>query len=186
MLRVSEHSNDPSTSFSWLSVRLLLPFTCTVPSCKCIPHSRHRVSIAGIANEQFDTWARLYNNTNACIGLRALMKRDAEALKNLASREEVDVLCIQEHKLQEKHVEDLQEQVLGTMEGWDVSWSCSTAKPGYSGTAILYRKAAFPEQPTFTHGINVEEHDAEGRVVTMNLPSMYIVNVYVPNSGEVP
>lgn len=116
-------------------------------------------------------------------GLRALMKRDADALKNLVTLEEVDVLCIQEHKLQEKHVEELEEQVLGTMDGWGVSWSCSTAKAGYSGTAILYRKDAFQEEPSFTQGIEAEEHDAEGRVVTMNLPSMYIVNVYVPNSG---
>jgi exonuclease III len=121
-----------------------------------------------------------------CAGLRALMKRDEQALKNLVALEEVDVLCIQEHKLQEKHVEELEVQVLGTLDGWGVSWSCSTAKAGYSGTAILYSKAAFPEQPSFTHGIEAKEHDAEGRVITMNLPSMYIVNVYVPNSGELP
>lgn len=111
------------------------------------------------------------------------MKRDAAAFKNLAALEDVDVLCIQEHKLQEKHVEELEAQVLATMDGWGVSWSCSTAKAGYSGTAILYRKGAFPDAPKFTQGINVAEHDGEGRVVTMNLPSMYIVNVYVPNSG---
>lgn len=119
-------------------------------------------------------------------GLRALMKKDGEALKKLAAREEVDVLCIQEHKLQEKHVAEMEEQVLATLDGWGTCWTCSTARAGYSGTAIMYRKDVFPEQPIFTHGINMEEHDAEGRVVTMNLPSMYIVNVYVPNSGMHP
>jgi exonuclease III len=114
------------------------------------------------------------------------MKKDAEALKNLAAREDVDVLCIQEHKLQEKHVEELEGQVLGTLEGWGICWSCSTAKAGYSGVAILYRKASFPEEPTFTQGINADEHDSEGRVLTMKLPSLSIVNVYVPNSGEIP
>lgn len=161
-------------------------FSTVLFSCTCKPHSRLRGGGGRACSELRLVNPAAPDHPKICAGLRALMKRDAEALKNLAALEEVDVLCIQEHKLQEKHVEELEEQVLGHMEGWGISWSCSTAKAGYSGTAILYRKDAFSEQPSFTQGINLEEHDAEGRVVTMNLPSMYIVNTYVPNSGELP
>lgn len=114
-------------------------------------------------------------------GLRALLKKDAEAIERLVTSEKVDVLCLQEHKLQEKHVEEVQEQVL--LDGWEACWSCSL-KPGYSGTCILYRKDAFDgAKPVLTCGIGSEKHDAEGRVVTMAVPGLYICNAYVPNSG---
>jgi exodeoxyribonuclease III len=113
-------------------------------------------------------------------GLRALVKKDAEAIKRLVEQEDIDVLCLQEHKLQEKHVKEVEPELL--MDGWKAFWNCSE-KAGYSGTAILYRSAAFPSEPRLSAGIQVEAHDNEGRVITMDAPEMYIVNVYVPNAG---
>lgn len=117
-------------------------------------------------------------------GLRALLKKDAEAIERLVTLEQVDVLCLQEHKLQEKHVTEIEEQVL--IDGWAACWSCSV-KPGYSGTCILYRKDAFDgAEPSLKCGIGCEKHDDEGRIVTMSLPGFHICNAYVPNSGTEP
>lgn len=117
-------------------------------------------------------------------GLRALVKKEPDAIERLLSLENVDVLCLQEHKLQEKHVEDLEAQVL--IDGWAACWSCSV-KPGYAGTCILYRKEAFGgAEPTMACGIGCEKHDQEGRIVTLSVPEFHICNVYVPNSGTNP
>lgn len=114
-------------------------------------------------------------------GLRALIKKEPDAIQKLVSLENVDVLCLQEHKLQEKHVEDIEAQVL--IDGWAACWSCSV-KPGYSGTCILYRKDAFDcADLSLTRGIGLEKHDQEGRIVTMSIPAFHICNAYVPNSG---
>lgn len=91
------------------------------------------------------------------------------------------MLCLQETKLQEKHVEEVAAQL--EMPGWSMQWNCSTAKLGYAGVAMLFRDAAFEAPPSVRHGIGQEEHDAEGRVLTAELPGLHLVNIYVPNSG---
>jgi exodeoxyribonuclease III len=124
--------------------------------------------------------------TCALTGLRAIMKKDADAFKKLVEAESVDVLCLQETKVQDKHASDWKADHL--MDGWVAKFSCSTAKAGYSGTAILYKKASFPDdaKPKLTVGMGKDNHDTEGRIMTMELSDMYIVNVYVPNSGVLP
>jgi hypothetical protein len=57
-------------------------------------------------------------------------------------------------------------------------------KLGYAGVVTLYRTAAFSEELKVTSGMGAPEHDGEGRVITLEMPDMYLVNVYVPNSGE--
>ncbi len=85
---------------------------------------------------------------------------------------DADVFCIQESKLQEGQV-DLK------IPGYHQYWNYAEKK-GYSGVAI-FSKA---EPLNFTCGIGREEHDKEGRVITLEYNDMYIVTVYTPNSQE--
>lgn len=92
----------------------------------------------------------------------------------------------QEHKLQEgQHCEDAEAALATLLPGWRAHWSCSTERKGYSGTALLCRPGAAPL--AVTAGIAAGEggaHCGEGRVLTAEYPAFFVVNVYVPNSGE--
>jgi exonuclease III len=133
-----------------------------------------------------DTWSDAAFHcptTKRCViaGLRALVKKHPRAIKNLIDLENVDVLCLQETKMQDKHVADMTDAL--ALEGWRIHWNCSTTKAGYSGVAVLYRQASFEEKPVVTRGIGVADLDCEGRVITLELPDMSVVNAYVPNAG---
>ena len=85
---------------------------------------------------------------------------------------DADFFCLQETKMQAGQL-DLQ------FEGYQSYWNYAEKK-GYSGTAIFTR-----HQPlSVAYGIGVEEHDHEGRVITLELDSFYLVTVYVPNSQD--
>lgn len=88
------------------------------------------------------------------------------------------MVCLQEIKLQGDHCTDIAKEL--NLPGWHVSWNCSTDKKGYSGTAILSRA----EPLSVSSGIGTPEHDGEGRVLTAEFPSFFLVNCYVPNAGE--
>ncbi|CAM6101677.1 unnamed protein product [Calypogeia fissa] len=117
-------------------------------------------------------------------GLRALMKdKDKKAqegllLTKLAMEEDFDVLCLQETKLQEKDVEQISENLLSDYA--HPSWSCSTSKLGYSGTAVISRV----EPISVTEGMGIPDHDGEGRLITVEFDTFFLVTSYVPNSGE--
>lgn len=113
-------------------------------------------------------------------GLRALQKKDPEALKNLVASEQADVICLQEHKLQDSHCDELSTALKALLPGWHMYFNCSTAKKGYSGVAVLCKD----KPQSVVHGIGHDDHDGEGRVITVELPSFFLTNVYVPNSGE--
>ena len=83
---------------------------------------------------------------------------------------DADIFCLQETKLQENQI-DLQ------LEGYFQYWNYAKKK-GYSGTAIFTKK----EPLSVTYGINIEEHDQEGRVITLEFEDFYMVTVYTPNS----
>ncbi|NCB91307.1 MAG: exodeoxyribonuclease III [Clostridia bacterium] len=83
---------------------------------------------------------------------------------------DADIFCIQESKLQEGQI-DL------AMEGYHQYWNYAVKK-GYSGTAIFSKK----EPLTVQYGIGKQEHDQEGRVITLEYPEFYMVTVYTPNS----
>ncbi len=89
------------------------------------------------------------------------MPQDAATLSSLVQREAPDVICLQEHKLQEQHVEAVGAQ-LG-LPGWRQHWTCSRAKLGYSGVVTLTRE----EPLSVSYGLGLAEHDEEGRVVTV-------------------
>lgn len=66
-------------------------------------------------------------------------------------------------------------------------WSCSTAKKGYSGTAVFLKQHDGDENRNYqsvSKGINKDSHDQEGRAITVHYPSFTFTNLYVPNSGQ--
>ncbi len=83
---------------------------------------------------------------------------------------EADIFCIQESKMQKGQLEL-------ELEGYYQYWNYAEKK-GYSGTAIFTKK----EPISVTYGINIEEHDKEGRVITLEFDNFYMVTVYTPNS----
>ena len=102
-------------------------------------------------------------------GLRAIYKKGfEESFKEL----DADIFCIQETKMQDGQIElDLQ--------GYYQYYNYAERK-GYSGTAIFTKK----EPLNVEYGIGIEEHDKEGRVITLEFDKFYMVNCYTPNSGR--
>ena len=81
-----------------------------------------------------------------------------------------DILCLQETKCQP-------EQINLELEGYTSYWN-SAERKGYSGTAIFTKK-----QPVnVTYGIGIEEHDKEGRIITLEFENFYLVTNYTPNA----
>lgn len=102
-------------------------------------------------------------------GLRAIYKKGfEEAFKELNA----DIFCIQETKMQEGQIEL-------ELQGYHQYYNYAERK-GYSGTAIFTKK----EPINVTYGIGIEEHDKEGRVITLEFDKFYMVNCYTPNSGR--
>lgn len=101
-------------------------------------------------------------------GLRAVMKKGFEDFFYDAN---ADIFCIQETKMQEGQIENFE------LKGYKEYWN-SAIKKGYSGTAIFTKI----EPINVTYGIGIEEHDQEGRVITLEYEKFYLVNIYVPNS----
>lgn len=100
-------------------------------------------------------------------GLRACINKGfLESFNKL----DADIFCLQEIKLQEGQV-DLK------IDGYYDFWNYAQKK-GYSGTAIFSKK----EPLSFTLGLGIEEHDQEGRVITLEYDDFYLVNCYTPNS----
>ncbi len=81
-----------------------------------------------------------------------------------------DMFCLQETKMQEGQAEF-------SPEGYFQYWN-SAVKKGYSGTAIFTKK----EPISVKYGIGIEQHDQEGRAITLEYDNFYLVNVYTPNS----
>lgn len=103
-------------------------------------------------------------------GIRAVMKKEfVESLHSMAP----DILCLQETKAQDDQVVE----ALKDIRGYHIYMN-SAIKKGYSGTAILTKK----EPLNITYGLGIEEHDQEGRVITAEYESFYLVNAYVPNA----
>ncbi|KAK7267292.1 hypothetical protein RIF29_19961 [Crotalaria pallida] len=111
-------------------------------------------------------------------GLRALLKFEGFSALQLAQREDFDVLCLQETKLQEKDIEEIKSRL---MNGYDNSfWTCSVSKLGYSGTAIISRIKPL----SVRYGLGLSDHDSEGRLLTAEFHTFYLICGYIPNSGD--
>ena len=101
-------------------------------------------------------------------GLRAcITKGFDEVFKNLNA----DIFCIQETKMQEDQAESI------SYDGY-YKYMNSAEKKGYSGTAIFTKLKPL----SVTYGIGVEEHDKEGRIITLEYDKFFLVNCYTPNS----
>ena len=85
---------------------------------------------------------------------------------------DADVVCLQETKLQEGQI-DL------ALEGYETFWNYADKK-GYSGTAIFTRRHPL----SVTYGLGIDLHDHEGRIITAEYDSFYLVTAYVPNSQD--
>ena len=102
-------------------------------------------------------------------GLRAVA---GKGFADIFDTFDADFVCLQETKLQAGQL-DL--EFLGYESYWNYA-----EKKGYSGTAIYTRQHPL----SVTYGIGVPEHDTEGRVITLEMPDFYLVNVYTPNSQD--
>jgi len=100
-------------------------------------------------------------------GLRACMQK---GFMDFFNEIDADFFCLQETKLQEGQI-DLE------MEGYEQFWNYAEKK-GYSGTAVFTRHHPL----SVRYGIGVEEHDHEGRVISLEYPDFWLVTVYTPNS----
>lgn len=104
-------------------------------------------------------------------GLRAVVNK---GFKEFFKEIDADIFSIQETKMQE---EQLDENILNIFKEYNTYWN-SAEKKGYSGTAIFTK-----EKPIkVTYGIGKEEHDKEGRVITLEFEKFFLVNIYTPNS----
>ncbi len=102
-------------------------------------------------------------------GLRACLQK---GFLDFFNEVDADIFCIQESKLQQGQV-DLD------LPGYHQYWNYAEKK-GYSGTAIFTKK----EPLRVAYGIGIEEHDHEGRVITLEFDDFYMITVYTPNSQD--
>ncbi len=101
-------------------------------------------------------------------GLRSVIKK--EIFMPFVAKESPDILCLQETKA-------MQDQVPLDLPGYYPFWN-SAEKKGYSGTLVLSKQKPL----AVVYGMGLDEHDREGRVITVEYDDYYLVNVYTPNS----
>ncbi|MFP3636106.1 exodeoxyribonuclease III [Bacillus sp. SIMBA_033] len=101
-------------------------------------------------------------------GLRAVMKKID--INTYVQETEADILCLQETKVQDG-------QVTLQPEGYHAYWNYAVKK-GYSGTAVFSK-----EKPLHVlYGLGIDDHDQEGRVITLEFENVFVVNCYTPNA----
>ena len=105
-------------------------------------------------------------------GIRAIAKKSFFTDFELI---DPDILCLQETKANIDQVAE----TLKPLEGYHIC-SNSAQKPGYSGTSVISKIKPL----NVTKGINIIEHDTEGRVLCLEFETFFLINVYVPNSGS--
>lgn len=86
-----------------------------------------------------------------------------------------DIICFQETKANDEQVQDTLKELTAYQ-----LFVNSAERPGYSGTAVLTRIKPLAHQ----YGVGKEEHDKEGRCITLEFDKFYLINTYVPNSGQ--
>ena len=131
----------------------------TTPHSTLLPNSTFNIQHSTLPKMKFISW-----NVN---GLRACVGKDFE---NQFKELDADFFCLQETKMQEGQL-DLQ------FEGYESYWNYAEKK-GYSGTAIYTKHKPL----NVSYGMGVEEHDHEGRIITLEYDQFYLVTCYTPNS----
>ncbi len=102
-------------------------------------------------------------------GIRACVEK---GFIDFFEKEDADIFCLQETKLQEG-------QIQLDLPGYHQYWNYAEKK-GYSGTAVFTKQ----EPLSVSYGMDIEEHDHEGRVVTLEFADFYLLTVYTPNSQD--
>ena len=131
----------------------------TTPHSTLLPNSTFNIQHSTLPKMKFISW-----NVN---GLRACVGKDFE---NQFKELDADFFCLQETKMQEGQL-DLQ------FEGYESYWNYAEKK-GYSGTTIYTKHKPL----NVSYGMGVEEHDHEGRIITLEYDRFYLVTCYTPNS----
>ena len=104
-------------------------------------------------------------------GLRAVINK---GFKDFYNEINADIICLQETKMQQDQINiDINEMFKDRYVYWN-----SAEKKGYSGTVVISKIKPI----NVTYGIGKEEHDKEGRVITLEFEKFYLVNCYTPNS----
>lgn len=104
-------------------------------------------------------------------GLRAVITK---GFQDFFNKIDADIFCLQETKMQEEQIDD---NIKNIFKNYYSYWN-SAEKKGYSGTAIFSKQKPI----SVKYGIGIEEHDKEGRVITLEFEKFYMVNCYTPNS----
>ena len=104
-------------------------------------------------------------------GLRAAINK---GFKEFFEEINADIFCVQETKMQLEQLDIFMEMIFN---GYHQYWN-SAEKKGYSGTAIFTKE----EPINVKYGLGIEEHDNEGRLITLEFSKFYLVNCYTPNS----
>ncbi len=104
-------------------------------------------------------------------GLRATINK---GFKEFFEEINADIFCVQETKMQLEQLDIFMEMIFN---GYHQYWN-SAEKKGYSGTVIFTKE----EPINVKYGLGIEEHDNEGRLITLEFDKFYLVNCYTPNS----
>ena len=104
-------------------------------------------------------------------GLRAVINK---GFKDFFKEIDADIFCMQETKMQENQLDDNIKEIF---KGYNAYWN-SAEKKGYSGTAIMTKSKPL----NVKYGIGIEEHDKEGRVITLEFEKFYMITIYTPNA----
>ncbi len=132
------------------------------------------------------------NGLRACIKngfvdwVKALNKQTSNAGASTppSSEHAPDILCLQDIKATPDQLGDISVVLTTAPNNYKLIWSKPNTceKKGYAGTAVFIKKSLAPI--SVTQGMGVEEHDREGRIITIELAQFYVVCCYVPNSGR--
>lgn len=142
----------------------------------------HVIARPKLSNPETETLCVVTWNLN---GMRSFVEKRGDLIKKLFRQEHVDILVITEHKItDEAKAKDVESEVRKVLKGTDVDfvWNMSSVKKGYAGTLMLIRREVHKLCKDTKFGIDGKS-DPEGRVITLDFPSVFVLGVYVPNSG---
>jgi len=112
-------------------------------------------------------------------GLKQLLNK--KELDELIKNEKPDFVCFNETKIDNEFIKSMKlNDTFRDKYKFNSYWNCSVEKKGYSGTGILTSL----EPISVSYGINVNKHDKEGRVLTLEFDKFYLISCYTPNAGE--
>ena len=112
-------------------------------------------------------------------GLRQILPK--KEIDKLIQEENPDIVCFNETKIDEEIIEKMNlKKTFKEKYNFFSYFNNSTEKKGYSGTAILTKYKPL----SVSYGMNIEKHDKEGRIITMDFDKFYLVCCYTPNAGE--